>query len=170
MGVLVVPISKYLERLEKLGEAGLLASLQAPALVFQPFAALDDTGFQTVNMETPSREGGGYLVAEIRKRRGANAFSMMITLGRAANNDIQLGARGISKFHAYLRVENGVVTITDAGSSFGTHVDGNALTPRSERAVLSSGASVRFGDAVHATFLEPKELCEFLHQVQASRA
>ena len=51
-----------------------------------------------------------------------NAFGMMITVGRAANNDIVVEASSISKFHAYLENLGGGWKLRDANSSNGTYV------------------------------------------------
>lgn len=55
--------------------------------------------------------------------KGANnAFGMMITVGRAANNDIVIEASSISKFHAYLEHREEGWKLRDANSSNGTYV------------------------------------------------
>jgi len=66
----------------------------------------------------------------LEKRARANAFALMVTVGRAANNDIVIPDPSVSKFHASLaRDEAGRWTITD-WSTNGTWVDGERLLPR----------------------------------------
>lgn len=104
-------------------------------------------------------------VEPLRKRSGSNAFMSMVTIGRATNNDVVLDARGISKFHAYvLREPRGGFTLVDAGSSFGTTVDGRALKPREEKVALRGGEVVTFG-SVRATFHLPATLYAALRRL-----
>jgi len=107
-------------------------------------------------------------IARIRKREGANAFAMMVTVGRAKNNDIELPAADVSKFHAYLMEAGaGAWAITDAGSSYGTKVAGARLRPKEDRVALAPGDVVELG-SVRATFHTPESLYEFLTSTDAS--
>ena len=63
------------------------------------------------------------------RKATTNAFAMMITVGRASNNDIVLPYDGISKFHAYFSNTPTGWTIQDAKSMNGTHVSGQKLAP-----------------------------------------
>lgn len=74
-------------------------------------------------------------IKPVVKRPGANPFTLMITLGRAANNDIQISFSDISKFHAYLSRGEGGWVLTDAGSTNGTFLAGSRLKPRSPTGV-----------------------------------
>ncbi|RMG15019.1 MAG: FHA domain-containing protein [Planctomycetota bacterium] len=97
-------------------------------------------------------------VYSVRKVEGKNVFAMMITVGRAPNNDIQIDASSISKFHAYLEERDGAWSIRDANSSNGTFVNevpvaNDASTP------LAEGDEVRFARAkcrfhTHEGFVE----------------
>lgn len=70
----------------------------------------------------------GLYVFPLRKSE-ANAFSAMVTVGRAGNNDIVLPYEGISKFHAYFAQSPQGWTVADAGSTNGTFVLGKQLPP-----------------------------------------
>jgi hypothetical protein len=56
-------------------------------------------------------------------------FPDMITVGRAANNDVVIDDVAVSKFHAYFRMED-PPQIVDADSSNGTKVGGKQLAPK----------------------------------------
>jgi hypothetical protein len=101
-------------------------------------------------------------VAPVAKRDGANDFGLMVTIGRAATNDIVLGVADVSKFHAYvmLRRASGV-QLADAGSSMGTRVDGHPLEARKPY-LLKPGSLVEMGSA-QLTFLDSAGLYRQLH-------
>ncbi len=76
-----------------------------------------------------------HLVIPLRKVPGRNPFEAMITIGRAANNDIVIPFVCVSKFHAYVRRDpfSRAELLFDAGSSNGTFLDGEQLDPESGR-------------------------------------
>src|SRR5512142_1706837 len=53
------------------------------------------------------------LVLPVRKRN--DLFREMISVGRAANNDVVVPDVSVSKFHAYFRIAANVVELIDAG-------------------------------------------------------
>ncbi|MBI3723570.1 FHA domain-containing protein [bacterium] len=71
---------------------------------------------------------------ELTKRPGANVFSLMVTLGRAPNNDIIVAHPAVSKFHASFAQTGDEWTVTDSSSN-GTWVDGEKLAPKTARAL-----------------------------------
>lgn len=92
----------------------------------------------------------------VRKRPGSNPFGLMITIGRAANNDIVLADSSVSKLHCYVHSYGGPFHICDPGSTNGTFVDG--VRAREAGLPLRSGSVVRLGDAYEAVFLLPADL------------
>jgi pSer/pThr/pTyr-binding forkhead associated (FHA) protein len=88
----------------------------------------------------------------------------MITLGRAANNDIRLNLPSISKFHAYFThvQSNNTWYVADANSSNGTFVNGERLKSDRNRLKLENGAAIRLGTDVTMRFFESKSFYEFL--------
>ena len=62
-------------------------------------------------------------------KQASNAFSMMVTVGRAENNDIIIRNGKVSKFHAYFNETGSDWFITDGNSSNGTFVNGERLKP-----------------------------------------
>ena len=138
---------------------------RAPVFVVDPFEEVDDTGFRTLPAARTGLPADGKQVVRIVKRSGSNAFSTMITMGRASNNDIQVRAAEVSKFHAYVRLEtDGSYAITDSGSSFGTTVQGKALDPRLDRVKLATGDEVRLGKLVRLTFVAARDVQSFVLQ------
>ena len=96
-------------------------------------------------------------VLPVRKRRDSNAFAMMITLGRAPNNDLMIPDQRVSKFHAYLRRVGEQWTVSDANSMNGTWVNGQKI-PSGQSAPLRSGARIAVAETLELLFLEPSDL------------
>lgn len=110
----------------------------------------------------PAGSGQETSVARIKKRAGANAFDMMVTIGRARNNDIELRAQDVSKFHAYIMfAPNGEASITDAGSTYGTFVKGRQLRAREDKVALAPGDLVKLGSVI-MHFHTPASFFEYL--------
>jgi pSer/pThr/pTyr-binding forkhead associated (FHA) protein len=98
-------------------------------------------------------------VLPLKKREGGNAFSLMITIGRAPNNDLVLADRRVSKFHAYFRRVGSGWTVSDANSTNGTRVD-EVPVPAERSVALRSAARIILGGSVVLEFLEPDDLYE----------
>ena len=87
---------------------------------------------------------------------------MMVTIGRARNNDIEIRSQDVSKFHAYVMfAPSGEASITDAGSTYGTFVRGRQLKAREDRVTLSPGDEVRLGSVI-MRFHTPATFYEYL--------
>jgi hypothetical protein len=97
-------------------------------------------------------------------KRDVNKFASMITVGRAANNDIRINLPSISKFHAYFThvASNDTWFVADANSSNGTFVNGERLKGDKSRVKLANGAAVRLGQDVALRFFESRSFFEFL--------
>ena len=93
----------------------------------------------------------------VEKRTGSNAFAMMITLGRASNNDLVVPDQRISKFHAYFRQVGSEWTISDANSRNGTFVDG-VQVPTDKGYPITSGARIKVAKSLELEFLDPQAL------------
>lgn len=95
--------------------------------------------------------GGDPTVAYLEKTKD-NAFQRRVTLGRTGNNDIEIDAPSVSRFHAwFVRDEKTEAwTIIDAGSKNGTQVAGKKLVPK-KPADLINASRVRVGQ-VDLTF------------------
>ncbi len=94
-----------------------------------------------------------------------NVFGMMITVGRAANNDIVIDASSISKFHAYFEQKEGTWCVRDADSSNGTSVSGEAVS-KGESTPLIDGCEVQFA-RVTCRFMEPASFHTLLEKEAA---
>lgn len=73
-------------------------------------------------------------------------------LGRARTNDLQLEGTRVSRFHAEINHTGMSVTLLDKGSSNGTFVNGEQISP-DVPCSLKNGDKVRFGD-VHFTVVQ----------------
>jgi pSer/pThr/pTyr-binding forkhead associated (FHA) protein len=91
-----------------------------------------------------------------------NTFNF-ISVGRTGNNDVVLIDTTLSKFHAFFREENGVITLMDAGSRNGTTVDGVAVPVRGngDPVVLNQISEIRFG-SVAASFMPLAKVRRFV--------
>jgi hypothetical protein len=86
-----------------------------------------------------------------------NPFASMVTVGRASNNDLQLEAGTISKFHAYFHQIEGRWRLTDGRSQNGTFVQGERLPDGGDRN-LSDGDAVAFGPDSRFRFFDGRTL------------
>lgn len=96
-------------------------------------------------------------ILPVTKRLEANTFGMMITAGRAENNDLVLKDPRISKFHGYFRCLGTQWTLSDAGSKNGTAVEG-ILVARERSVNLRSGSRIQLAGIFDFQFLLPEDL------------
>lgn len=153
----------FVQEANRLSRDEFLSKYRVPVLVIDPFVALDDTGFKTLAKmeEEASGPGTSPTVALVSKRPGANAFAHMITIGRASNNDIEIKSEGVSKFHAYIRHQpGGEAQLTDAGSTNGTFIQGEALAERGTASVAPKDRLTLGG--IKATYHSPQTFYEYL--------
>ena len=100
-------------------------------------------------------------VYPLEKREGTNPFATMVTLGRAANNDVVVVHRAVSKFHAYFRPAGAQWAVYDAGSLNGTQVSGRRI-PTERAHPLQPGVELLLGEAVRLLYLDAAALQELL--------
>ncbi|MHC4597579.1 MAG: FHA domain-containing protein [Planctomycetota bacterium] len=108
------------------------------------------------------RKAKSIFVAQVLKG-GRNAFHNMITVGRTPNNDIVVPHPCVSKFHAFFREEapGEGLNLWDAGSSYGTKVDGKRLGKT--RGLLLKGREVIvFAESVRATYLLSRDFYDYM--------
>jgi phosphoserine phosphatase RsbU/P len=67
----------------------------------------------------------------------------LFSIGRRTETDLRLAGADISRLHAEITVDDGVCTLRDRQSRFGTFVNGERVTDR----VLVPGDQIRFGQA-----------------------
>jgi pSer/pThr/pTyr-binding forkhead associated (FHA) protein len=106
----------------------------------------DPFRFRTASGVTnPSFGGGEPTIAYLEKTKD-NAFQRRITLGRTGNNDIEIDAASVSRFHAWFQRDepDQLWTVVDAGSKNGTEVGGQKLVPK-KPAPLVDGSPLKVG-------------------------
>jgi hypothetical protein len=127
------------------------------------------TVFSTVVMSADQlapKNRDGVWVYEIRKRAGANAFALMVTLGRARNNDIVIDDGSVSKFHAtFTKNPDGRWALTDKSTN-GTRLDGVKLT-KDKAAPLGSGSVITIAHSVEVVFYPAEAAFDHFQRVAA---
>ena len=68
-----------------------------------------------------------------------------VSIGRLSESGLRLDAKSVSRRHAELSVKDGVVTLTDVGSSRGTLLNGEKIEP-GKGVRLAPGDEIRIGD------------------------
>ena len=81
-----------------------------------------------------------------------------ISIGRLPESGLRLDAKSVSRRHAELSVKDGVLTLTDVGSSHGTLLNGEKVVP-GKGVRLAPGDEIRIGDfrlvVPHADMVAP---------------
>lgn len=157
---MAVYVSEYAAELRSLGSVDFAVRYPSPAFIVKGI---------TGNLKDSSGKHGGTMITEdiadqmrqaslligrvflIRKGRGASPGP--ITLGRTAANDVAIPEYSISQRHCLLKIEPGGVSLTDAGSTNGTFVNGTRLLPQ-KPLLLVDGIEVTLGRFVF-TFYSP---------------
>src|SRR4051812_20463930 len=81
------------------------------------------------------------------------------TIGRGAPNTVQLDDPSVSRTHARIFVDDGHAVLEDVGSSYGTTVNGRAVTEPLE---LHDGTTFRVGDT-YLTIARRRGIFESVH-------
>lgn len=149
-----------------------LARVREPALLLRRADVEDATDpFETGRFDLAAlrrRAGEGTLGLAFVRKGTRNPFGLMVTIGRAANNDVVVPDGGVSKFHAYIQAAGETYRLSDARSRNGTAIDGTPVPPGFP-ATLRSGARVLLGDSVVLVFLAPADLYERVALTRAER-
>lgn len=155
-------IAQYVDELRSLGPAKFASTYTDPMILLRDLGEddEDDPAFHTAFMSrdvVAEAIGAGAAadaaakrslqvgaVVRISKREGG-VFADRIGVGRARNADVPLALARISKYHAYFsRDAAGTWSVTDAGSTNGTYVDGQKV-PERMPAPIANGQEVAFG-------------------------
>ena len=109
-------------------------------------------------------------VIEIRERKESNTPSQ-ISIGRAAQNDIILYNKLVSKSHAYLEVPEtgGNCSIVDVGSKNGTLLNGDEIAPN-KTYPLADGDEISFGPETTVVYFSSRTFHDFLTQLKTPTA
>ena len=116
-------------------------------------------GFNTVRLSgagAAARFEGRVLFLEKSTR---NPFGYMISLGRAANNDVVLNVEAVSKMHGTFTKVGNDWTYADHNSTNGSFLNGTQLKPQ-DKQKIRSGDKLRFGRKLTAIYLDPRGLFE----------
>lgn len=161
-------LSEFQQQQRDLDASAFLAAFDHPFLLLSGVAPTFSSGTLGVLTRTDSQAELIQALRDVRvfpvRKQESNAFSLMVTLGRAANNDIVIDHPGISKFHAYLRCIGSQWSLSDANSSNGTSVNGARL-PGEHSRILTSGDELVLGDVVQLQFLDAQGMFDTLHMV-----
>jgi hypothetical protein len=160
-----LPRGEFVERFAQLYLVGVNV-VEPPHMPIKTVADSDDDSDHTLvgKWKPPTAKGTRQpMVLALRKTQ--DAFASMITVGRTGNNDLVLGDRLVSKFHAFFRVEGGRVEVSDAGSRNGTWVGMQRLVPKGPAHRLNHAEVVRFAH-LHFRLLDAGGCWDFL---QASK-
>ncbi len=109
--------------------------------------------FRTASGVSGSAIGGGDPTIAYLEKTKDNAFQRRITLGRTGNNDIEIDAASVSRFHAWFEKneKTDAWSIVDAGSKNGTVVGSKALKPKAGEP-LTNGIKVKVGQVALTFF------------------
>src|SRR5581483_607894 len=123
-------------------------------------------GTMSMNKENLVFAEAGLYVFPLRKQ-ATNAFAMMVTVGRAANNDIVLPYDGISKFHAYFSNLGGGWVLVDAKSTNGTFLEGRRLSPDTKEKLDTTRpvTELSFSSAINCKLYSPESFFDLMQQL-----
>ena len=165
-GLPVISFNTFQAQHKDLSREEFLAQIQDPyvMLVRSSTHSGSGSGFHTVKftkeaVDSASEDQANLL--PVRKRADGNAFGIMITMGRASNNDLVIPNQKISKFHAYFRQMGSSWRISDANSRNGTFLDGVEV-PKEQGSEIQNGARIKLAKTVELIFYTPAGLFERL--------
>lgn len=163
----VLPYYNFVQTFASLTQDEFLARVTEPHLYFANLPELEETdNFKTIRL-TPGKNAphdlGKQGILTVKKATGSNAFGMMITMGRAKNNDLVIPDQRMSKFHCYFRRLGEQWSLTDANSTNGTVVDGKTV-PGERSLPLRSGSKIELSGAIDVLFLLPADLFVMLQE------
>ena len=173
-----IPLPKFVEPLAELDREAFMEQVKEPVVVFDEIGEESREGqFQTINTAPdkigPTAANGdeGDLLSQGASKWACklvtgSKFACILTLGRAANNNLRINVPSLSKFHAYFTyvAKEKAWYLADANSSNGTFLNGQELPPSHGKVKLENGALMRFGPDITARFLDPDGLWEKLHK------
>lgn len=139
-----------------------------PVLVYEPPMraesmddADDDFQFRTSAGDGSISSKTGEAVVAVVEKTKDNAFQRRVTLGRTTNNDIVLDDASVSRFHAWLQLnDKGIWEVVDAGSRNGTFVNGRRVAAKVGQ-VLENDQRVKVG-SVELRFFTAKGFADYL--------
>lgn len=164
----MIPFKTFQDQHKDLSREEFLAQIQEPYLLLirSSTRSGSGSGFHTVKFtkEAVDEAAGGVAnLIPVRKRADGNAFGIMITMGRASNNDLVIPNQKISKFHAYFRQMGSSWRISDANSRNGTFLNGLEV-PKDQGTEITNGGRIKLAKTVELIFYDPSGLYERVQQ------
>lgn len=163
------PAAQVAAEAKALSEAQFVARHPTPRFIVWPVGGANAPGppaadvFTTIRLTPSGSHKPGAQAAQplgvlvIEKRPGSNAFTDMVTIGRASNNDLVLPDPSISKFHCYVRRLDAGWVLTDARSTNGVVVNGAQLPPAGSFGLVP-GTRVFLGGSFVLEFADARSL------------
>lgn len=159
----MIDFDQFLKKFGSMTRGEFLEVHKVPQLLVGEFQ-IQETTFQTTRLTrdrlwSRDQPAQRFFVVGLAKREGSNAFTSMVTFGRAGNNDLVFEHDRVSKFHGYFREVDGKWHLCDATSQNGTTVDGQEVVKGDKEGVpLADGAKVCLGEHVDLIFYTPEGL------------
>ncbi len=155
--------------------ANVRALVKTPAIVWEgPVRTANDTASWEMTHSHGAkvvRPGAGEALVYLVEKNTAvvNPFPMGVTQGRVESNDLVLDDASVSRFHAWLQLDEKAQSwsLTDAESRNGTWVNGQRCEA-GKRVALKDGAEIRLGEATLRFFLPEGLIAFVLSRDQAS--
>jgi len=170
---MIIRISDFMPELESLSEEAYLKRFPVPALLLAiPYLAKSEdsrisladtvggTGSRRLNPGEESKQAANYIAWLFKKHEDGGSI---VTLGRAANNDVFILAPTVSKVHATFMAFTRRWLISDRGALNGLWLNGRRLE-KNETKDVEDGDLLRFGEVVEARFLLPQSLYQSLSE------
>ncbi|MHC4777991.1 MAG: FHA domain-containing protein [Planctomycetota bacterium] len=114
--------------------------------------------------DTKGIQGGLLSIVASLEKTGRNDEEEAVTLGRIEENDVVIPHPSVSKRHLLFRIdsESGDVTAEEAGSTYGTLLNGEPLMKGVPSPLENQATFVIAGSAL-ASFFHAESFYEFLH-------
>ncbi|MBX3468085.1 MAG: FHA domain-containing protein [Planctomycetes bacterium] len=132
----------------------------APAKQVSLNDTLDDEGVMALLGDPLDRTHVAFLLKSQR-----NPFGNIISVGRAASNDVCIDHSSVSKVHAVFTCVGASWKVSDRKAKNGLYVNRVQLDPGAS-APLEDGALIALGTQVEGTFHTPRGLWAFLELVR----
>lgn len=144
-----VYVSEYAAELRQLGATDFAVRYPSCVLVVKGVGGnLKDSGGHGGTMITDTlddlRQATMLIGRVFQLRKGRAAAPGPITVGRTAVNDVPIPEYSISQRHCLVRIDTTGASVTDAGSTNGTFVNGQRLAPQ-RAATLTDGMELTLG-------------------------
>lgn len=145
------------------------AKLDVPVLLWESLGQRAPPATVTLPGKAPTRPHPGEpLVFPVCKAPDTMNAVLEVSIGRTPNNDIVIDDESVSRFHAVIGLDekSGQWSLSDMGSSNGTFVRGERITPEAPFA-LGDEEALLFG-SVSARFLTPHAFFRYLDAIKNS--